>query len=492
MSVDTVKAPKRTRPSKPRPSAEPRATVKMDHASVAERSARGKAARSHAPLESHAAFTPAADRPDPVDLLERQAQTRVKELVPIRYGRMLVSPFSFYRGAAAIMAADLAATPRSGLTAQVCGDAHISNFGLFASPERHLMFDVNDFDETLPGPWEWDVKRLAASLTIAGRENGFSRKHRDAVVGAAVRSYREAMRQFAAMPNVAVWYASLDAESALKQLRSTYGKKATKRTKRELAKARTHDNMRAFSKLTQEVGGEPRIISDPPLIVPVAELFPDATAQQIMGAVDEFLTGYRRTLETDRRVLLEEYRFVDLARKVVGVGSVGTRTWIALFLGRNEQDPLFLQVKEAQASVLEEHVGRSTYATHGERVIAGQHLMQAASDIFLGWRALRNAVDGAEYDMYVRQLKDWKGSAEIERMPPAGMSFYGQLCAWTLARAHARSGDEVAIAAYLGGGETFDRAITEYAELYADQNELDYKRLADAARSGRVEVQSGL
>jgi uncharacterized protein (DUF2252 family) len=464
----------------------------VPHLTVAERVARGKAARSEVPRSSHAAFEPMIDRPDPIALLERQAESRVPELVPIRYGRMLVSPFAFYRGAALIMASDLAATPRSRLTVQVCGDAHLANFGVFGSPERRLIFDVNDFDETLPGPWEWDVKRLATSLEVAGRDRGFSRKQRALIVTRAARRYRDAMRRFAGESNLAVWYARLDVEEQLARVRTGFREAQVKRTEKNIAKARARDSMSAFSKLTKPVDGEPRIISDPPLVVPVEELFPEATAAQMMDVVADFVRGYRLSLQSDRRALLEQYRFVHVARKVVGVGSVGTRAWIALFLGRDGEDPLFLQIKEAQPSVLEEFVGASRHANHGERVVAGQHLMQAASDIFLGWRRLANPVEGIERDFYVRQLKDWKGSAEIDTMPPDSMAVYGEMCASTLARAHARSGDRVAIAAYLGAGDRFDRAVTSFAETYADQNERDYEALVDAVETGRVHAASGL
>jgi uncharacterized protein (DUF2252 family) len=464
----------------------------VSHLSVAERVARGKAARAAVPRAAHAGFGADSDRPDPIALLEGQAESRVAELVPIRYGRMLVSPFAFYRGAALVMASDLAATPRSGLPVQACGDAHLSNFGVFASPERRLMFDVNDFDETLPGPWEWDVKRLAASLAVAGRENGFSRKQRAVIVRDTVSRYREAMREFARMTNLGVWYARLDIEDELAQVQGQFKAKRVKQAEKNLAKARGRDSMKAFSKLTHVVDGEPRIISDPPLIMPVAEVFPEATATALTDLVREFVRGYRRSLQTDRRVLLEQYRFVQLARKVVGVGSVGTRAWIALFLGLDGQDPLFLQVKEAEASVLEEFAGKSGYKNHGERVIAGQHLMQATSDIFLGWRRMNNPIEGVERDFYVRQLKDWKGSAEIETMPPKNMKLYGQLCGWTLGRAHARSGDRVAIAAYLGAGDSFDRAIVEFSEEYADQNERDYNALVEAVKTGRITAETGL
>jgi uncharacterized protein (DUF2252 family) len=464
----------------------------VQHLSRDERAALGKKARAEVPRSRHAEFDPSPDRPDPIALLEGQAESRVAELVPIRYGRMLVSPFAFYRGAARVMASDLARSPTSGIRVQLCGDAHLSNFGVFASPERRLMFDLNDFDETLPGPWEWDVKRLAASMVVAGRDNGYSRKQRDAIVRDTVGQYRTAMREFAAEPNLAVWYARFDIEAGLHRLRSKAQAKQIRRTEHNLAKARTRDSMREFSKLTVEVDGERRIISDPPLIVPVEELFPEVTAKQLTDTVAEFIRGYRRSLQTDRRALLEQYRFVHLARKVVGVGSVGTRAWIALFLGVDGQDPLFLQVKEASASVLEEFLGRSGYASAGERVVAGQHIMQASSDIFLGWRRLRNPLEGTERDFYVRQLKDWKGSAEIDGMPAESMAGYGRICGWTLARAHARSGDRVAIASYLGSSDAFDRAIAAFSEAYADRNEADYDLLDQAERAGRISAQIGL
>jgi uncharacterized protein (DUF2252 family) len=467
-------------------------TDRVQHLPRAERVAIGKSARADVPRSRHAEFDPPPDRPDPIAVLQEQAATRVPELVPIRYGRMLVSPFAFYRGAARIMASDLAQSPTSGIRVQLCGDAHLSNFGVFASPERRLMFDLNDFDETLPGPWEWDVKRLAASIVVAGRDNGYSRKQRDAIVRETVGQYRTAMRDFAAEPNMAVWYARFDIETEIGRLRSTVQAKQIRRTEHNLAKARTRDSMRAFAKLTTEVDGERRIISDPPLIVPVEELFPEVSATQLTDTVAEFIRGYRRSLQTDRRALLEQYRFVHLARKVVGVGSVGTRAWIALFLGVDNQDPLFLQVKEASASVLEEFLGKSQYASAGERVVAGQHVMQATSDIFLGWRRLKNPLEGTERDFYVRQLKDWKGSAELDGMPAESMAAYGRMCGWTLARAHARSGDRVAIAAYLGSSDAFDRAIVAFSEAYADRNEADYDLLDQAEQAGRINAQIGL
>jgi uncharacterized protein (DUF2252 family) len=460
----------------------------VPHLTVAERVARGKAARAEVPRASHAAFEPAVRRADPVELLERQAETRVPELVPVRHGRMLVSPFTFYRGAAMIMAGDLASSPRSGLNVQCCGDAHLSNFGVFASPERRLVFDLNDFDETLPGPWEWDVKRLAVSMLIAARSNDFPSKDQDKIVLRTVEAYRTAMAGFAAMKNLDVWYAHLEIETALAQFGSQLKPRGVKKTEKMLAKARTKDSMAAFSKLTRVVDGEARIVSEPPFIVPIDDLVQGSARDELFDGLRELLHSYRNTLEHDRRVLLEEFHLADFARKVVGVGSVGTRAWIALLLGRDDGDPLFLQMKEAEASVLEEFLAPSEFENHGERVVTGQRLMQASSDIFLGWLHVKKGVDGQSRDFYARQLKDWKGSAEIEQMVPAGLAAYGRLCGWTLARAHARSGDRIAIASYLGKGDAFDRAILEFSDSYAEQNERDYKALAAAVESGRVPV----
>ncbi len=462
----------------------------VQHLTRAERVARGKAARAEVPLDAHGVLAPTEPRPDPVELLGRQAATRVPELVPIRYGRMLVSPFAFYRGAALVMASDLAATPRSGLHVQLCGDAHLSNFGVFGSPERHLLFDLNDFDETLPGPFEWDVKRLAASLEIAARDNGFKPKRRREIVLSAGRGYRQAMREFAGMTNLAVWYAHVDIDEVMQKYRSMLEPSRAKLTEQMLAKARARDAMHAFEKLTTVVDGQPRIVSDPPLVVPVSELLGD-DFERFFGQLQVLLRSYRRTLQSDRRHLLEQFRMVDMARKVVGVGSVGTRAWIVLLQGIDSGDPLFLQAKEAQASVLEEFAGTSNYVNHGERVVAGQHLMQASSDIFLGWQR-SHGLDGVTRDYYVRQLRDWKGSVTPEQMVPSGMSVYARLCGWTLARAHARSGDRVAIAAYLGRKETFDQAIADFAAAYADLNERDQRALQGAADSGGVEVLPGV
>jgi uncharacterized protein (DUF2252 family) len=459
----------------------------------AERAARGKAARAAVPRERHAEFDPPSDRPDPIALLEEQAKTRVPELVPVRWGRMMVSPFTYYRGAALPMASDLATTPISGLAVQACGDAHLSNFGIFGSAERRLLFDVNDFDETLPGPWEWDVKRLAASLEVAGRDNGLLPKQRRDIILAGVSRYRQAMREFAGMTNLDVWYARADMTEVRAQFDVQLQARQRKMLDEGLAKARTRDSTQELGKLTKMVDGRPRIISDPPLLVPIDELIPAETDRaDLEGQLTGLIAKYQRTLETDRRYLLQQYEFCDMARKVVGVGSVGTRCWIVLMLGRDETDPLFLQVKEAEASVLSRFVGVSKYANQGQRVVAGQRLMQAASDIFLGWQRIESGLDEKPRDFYVRQLRDWKFSIEIGQLRPEGLQLYAGLCGWTLARAHARSGDRIAIAAYLGGSDVFDKAIARFATAYADQNERDYQELTDAVKSGRVTAELGL
>ena len=459
----------------------------VEHLSRADRVARGKDARVVTPLESNAEFSPGPGR-DPVGLLLGQAASRVPDLVPIRHGRMLVSPFTFYRGAALPMAADLATTPASGLRVQLCGDAHLSNFGAFASPERRLVFDVNDFDETLPGPFEWDVKRLAASLAVAGRASGFPAKVRRKIALAAAERYRTAMREFAEQPFMEVWYAHLDIEPVLKQVRSQVKAKRYKLAEKLLAKAHTADSMKAVDKLTTVVDGQRRIISTPPTIVPIEELFADMQADALYELLHTVVGKYRRTLQSDRRHLLEQFAMVQVARKVVGVGSVGTRAWIVLMEADNGVEPLFLQAKEAQVSVLAEYAGRSQYNNQGERVVAGQHLMQAQSDLFLGWARVPNPIDGVDRDFYVRQLKDWKFSVPIEILLPQGMGMYARLCGWTLARAHARSGDRIALAAYLGGSDKFDQAIADFAETYADQNERDYAALQAAVKDGKAEA----
>ena len=464
----------------------------LPHLTVEERTARGKAARAEVPRASHGVFEPPSNRADPVELLEQQAKTRVPELVPIRYGRMLVSPFTFYRGAARIMAHDLAATPRSGLTVQCCGDAHLSNFGVFASPDRRLVFDINDFDETHPGPWEWDVKRLAASMLIAARDNGYPVKDQQQIVLDTVAQYRTAMREFAGQTNLQVWYARLEIESLLQERSAELEPRAVKQTEKALAKARSRDSMTAFSKLCQSSNGSVRIIDQSPLIVPIDALALDQSRAAILEELHGLIRVYRESLEFDRRSLLEQFNLVDFARKVVGVGSVGTRAWIALFLGRDNDDPLLLQIKEAESSVLEEFLGPSEFKNHGERVVTGQRLMQASSDIFLGWLHVPSGLDGQARDFYARQLKDWKGSAEIDQMVAPGMTIYGRLCGWTLARAHARSGDRIAIASYLGKGDAFDRAILDFSQAYSEQNDRDYQALVDAVKSGRITAQTGL
>jgi uncharacterized protein (DUF2252 family) len=468
----------------------PRAKV-VPHYTLAERAERGRAARAQVPRSVHGEWAPASDRRHPVELLEEQAATRVPELVPIRYGRMLTSPFAFFRGGAYLMASDLAPVPRTGLNAQLCGDAHLSNFGGYAAPDRTLVFSLNDFDETLPGPFEWDVKRLLASFAVAGRELGLDAVQRRRILLSTARNYRTATASFATMSNLEVWYSRLDVDEIARVWASRASLKQQKRFGQTVAKARTKDSMRAFSKLTRLVDGEPRIVGDPPLLVPLEELVPESEHHAIDEAAREIIRAYRRTLPRDRRKLLERYRYVHAARKVVGVGSVGTRAWIMLLLGRDGGDPLFLQFKEAQRSVLEPFLAKSEFGQCGQRVVEGQRLMQSASDILLGWERIAG-LDGVVRDFYIRQLWDAKGSAVVETMDPSALELYGEICAWTLARAHARSGDAVAIASYLGKGDTFDRALAAFSEAYADQNERDFGALEAAVASGRVEATSGL
>ena len=470
----------------------PPAERPVPHPTVSGRAAAGRAARKQVPRSSHSELQVAAER-DPIALLEEQARSRVAELVPVRYGRMLVSPFAFFRGAAAVMAHDLAPTPRAGFSAQLSGDAHLANFGGFASPERDLVFDLNDFDETLPGPFEWDVKRLATSFEVAARHRNFGSTERTGAVLGAVGTYRRAMRQFAVMGDLDVWYSRLDARSIEEELRAAHDRKLEKTLRGTAAKALTHDRMRALDKLTEEVDGEPRLVSDPPLIVPLRELVgsqddPGQLESQIRAAY----RGYRKTLPRDRRALLEGFRYADLAEKVVGVGSVGTRCWVLLLLGRDERDPLFLQIKEAEASVLEPLLGRSRFANRGQRVVEGQRLMQAASDIFLGWVRTDGDLDGGPRDFYVRQLWDGKSSVDVETILPHGLTAYAAACGWTLARAHARSGDRIAIAAYLGKSDRFERAIAAFASAYADLNEKDHQALVQAVTTGRITATEGV
>ncbi|MFL5832557.1 MAG: DUF2252 domain-containing protein [Solirubrobacterales bacterium] len=446
----------------------------------------GRAVRRQVPRSSHDGWE-SQDR-DPLAILAAQDDSRVSELVPLRYGRMLASPFAFYRGAAAVMAADLARAPATGLQAQLCGDAHLSNFGVFSAPDRRLVFDCNDFDETLPGPFEWDLKRLAASVVVAARERGLGRRRRSEAVLGTVGGYRRAMRRFASLGQLDVWYARIDAEPAIDRLRSQVGAGRFQQIERGLEKARSKDSRRALRKLTEERDGKLRIISDPPLITPVEELTDRGDVESQLEAI---LATYGESLSADRRHLLDSYRSVHAARKVVGVGSVGTRAWIVLLEGRAGGDPLFLQAKEAGRSVLEAHLGAGPYRHHGRRVVEGQRLMQVDSDIFLGWLRVTWADETAR-DYYVRQLWDWKLGAEVELMSPARVTVYGTLCGWTLARAHARSGDRVAIAAYLGSGKAFERALAVFAETYADQNERDHAAVEEAARSGRVAAERGV
>ena len=478
-------------PSRPFASAWRRARLSVD-----ERVERGKTARRDAPRSTHGAWAPASDRPDIVALLEEQAASRVPDLVPIRYGRMSVSPFTFYRGAARIMAADLAGTPTSGVTVQLCGDAHLSNFGLFGTPERQLVFDINDFDETLPGPWEWDVKRLAASLEIAGRDRGFAAADRRAIVRAGAAEYRASLRRAARMGTLEAWYEALEVGDLLDALRDEarvggVEKRDVRAAAKDVAKARTRDSTRVFAKRATEQGGELRIRPEPPLIVPIEDLvLPDSEWEGTDVLIKDLLRSYSETLMHHHHPL-EEYRYVHAARKVVGVGSVGTRCYILLLLGRDDDDPLFLQVKEAQASVLEPYLGASQYTHHGERVVAGQRLMQFASDLFLGWQRIPG-FDGVTRDYYLRQLHDWKGSVDVDTLRVAGAAVYAKFCGAALARAHARWGDRIAIASYLGKGDVFDRAIADFAVRYADQSERDYATFMHAIASGRLESQPGL
>ena len=490
------------------------AVSKVAHPSLDERRAKGKQAAERTSPASHSGWHPAADRPDPVALLEEQDLTREADLVPVRHGRMAVSPFTFYRGGARIMAADLASTPVAGLDAQLCGDAHLSNFGLFASPERRLLFDLNDFDETLPGPFEWDVKRMAASFTIAGRNNGFSKADVRAATQASVTAYREAMAEFAKMPTMDIWYAHLDEDELMAAIRSAVagtkieakGKKGKKGKKEEeqeklarqaekragkvAAKAHTRDSLQALSKLAEVVDGQYRIVSQPPVIVPARDLAATygLSPNEVVPVIHDQFRAYRATLQPDRRHLLERFEIVDAARKVVGVGSVGTRAFIVLLQGRDAQDPLFLQIKEATSSVLEAHLPKSRYGQHGARVVHGQRMMQAASDIYLGWT---KGLDVNRH-FYWRQLRDMKGSIEVEALLPPGLTFYARTCGWTLARAHARSGDPVALAAYLGASDAFDKSITDFSHRYADQNEQDYEDFVKAIRSGRLQAVEGV
>jgi uncharacterized protein (DUF2252 family) len=459
------------------------------HPTVRERATVGKVARRAVPREQHAAVS--GEPLDAVAVLGADDHRRVPELLPIRYGRMLASPFAFFRGAAAVMAADLAEVPNSGLRAQLCGDAHLSNFGVYATPERRLVFDVNDFDETLPGPFEWDVKRLAASLALAGRGNGHKRSDRQKTLLATVGTYRSAMREFAEMGNLAVWYASLDIERALADLAPRTTATDRRRTRAALERARSRDSRDALRKLTRLENGQARFIHAPPLIVPLADLLSEVDAGQMRMSLLEILESYRDTLVEDRRSLLDQFQLVDIARKVVGVGSVGTRAWVLLLIGRDDKDPLVLQAKEARESVLEPYCGPSAYSNAGHRVVAGQRLVQASSDIFLGWHR-GEGIDGQVRDFYVRQLRDGKASADIEGMGPRRLTLYGELCAWTLARAHARSGDRLAIAAYLGKSDAFDHAIAEFAESYADRTEQQHRQLQDAVETGAVAATRGV
>ncbi len=458
--------------------------------SVQERRELGRLIRKQVPRSTAASWEPAADRSDPVDLLERQAAVREPSLVPLRYGRMLASPFAFYRGGALLMAADLACFPRSGLTVQLCGDAHLANFGVYAAPDRRLVFSLNDFDETLPGPFEWDVARLVASFQIAGRHRGFDRSTCADIVSTVVKSYRHAMHDFAAMPTLDVWYNRLNVDEIPDRFGVGATVQARKRFAQQIRKAETKNSLRALAKLTRVVDGKRTFRRDPPTLVPIEDLVPVEDLHRVHESVVGIIASFRSSLTPDRQRLLDKYRYVHFARKVVGVGSVGTRAWVLLMVGRDDDDPLLLQFKEAQASVLEEFLGASEFGTHGERIVAGQHLMQAASDILLGWHR-GVGIDGIERDFFVRQLWDAKGSADLEVMNAGSLRIYGAVCGSTLARAHARSGDPAAIAGYLGTTGAFDRAMAAFAERYANQNERDYAAVHEAVTAGRLVAMDG-
>ncbi len=463
---------------------------KREEKTVDERRALGREARKLAPRASHGSWSPAPDRPDPLALLRGQDDDRMADLVPIRWGRMSASPFAFYRGSAILMAADLAPLPRTGLTVQLCGDAHLSNFGMYGSPERELLFDVNDFDETLPGPFEWDLKRLAASFVLASRNNGFDEEVARETALAAARSYREHMTAFAEMNELDVWYSHIVADELLDMARGSQAAKAAskravdkrlKLAEKTFTKARSRDSLQAAGKLTEVVDGSRRIVDQPPLVMHLPELDQN---EAIAGLFHQ----YKATLEDDRRELLDRFEAVDMARKVVGVGSVGTRCIIVLLLGRDSDDPLFLQVKEAGPSVLEPFLGRSKFIHGGHRVVAGQRLTQAASDIFLGWMTGKPA--GRQF--YWRQLRDMKGSIETELLKAPGLEILATLCGWTLARGHARSGHRIAIASYLGVSDRFDQGIADFARVYADQAEKDYEALLKAIKTGKIKAETGI
>jgi hypothetical protein len=463
----------------------------MRHSTPEERAEFGRSERTRVPRSTHGEWKASERRTDPLEILALQAITRVPDLVPIRYGRMAVSPFTFFRGAAAVMASDLAQTERTGLSVQLCGDAHLSNFGGFASPERDLIFDVNDFDETLPGPFEWDLKRLVASLEVAGRGRGFDEVTRRASVAQASSSYRSAILQFAGMRDLDIWSLHLDEAAVLERWGEQAGRKRLENFRRQVTKAKSKDHVAALAKLTTEVDGQLRFIDNPPLMMPAESLFSDVYAKQTVGHLYDSLTQYRTTLSGDRQRLLDKYEFVDLARKVVGVGSVGTRCWVALFVGRDNNDPLFLQIKEAEAAVTEAFLGTSEYPQHGQRVVEGQRLMQGASDIFLGWDRF-TADDGITREFYIRQLWDWKFSVDVDTMAPDIFGIYAEMCGWTLARAHARSGDAIAIGAYLGKSDRFDRALCDFACSYAEQNERDFESMSKAIADGRIDAVTGV
>lgn len=460
----------------------------------ADRAARGRAARVGLPRGALADPGPRGPGADPVALLVDQGTSRVTELLPLRYGRMAASAFGFYRGSALIMAHDLAAGPGgvrgSGLVVQLCGDAHLANFGLYASPERHLLFDVNDFDETAPGPFEWDVQRLVASVELAARHTGVADGARQALVAGTARTYREAVRELAARRTIEVWYAHPDVERLVEEYARPVGKRAVHQVRGAVGKAMRRDHLSALNRLTTVRDGERRFVSDPPLLVTVDDLLSAAEAATFTAGMHDLLRHYRRTLPSDRRQLLDRYRLVDVARKVVGVGSVGTRAFVLLMQGDDTDDSLVLQAKEAGPSVLDQARGLTRRGQHGRRVVEGQRLMQSASDMLLGWQRT-TGVDAVAHDFYVRQLRDWKGSVTVDTMRPEGLAAYARVCAWTLARAHARSGDRVAVAAYLGTGDRADQAFAEFATAYADRAEADHALLVAAVADGRVPAEAG-
>jgi uncharacterized protein (DUF2252 family) len=448
----------------------------------------GKSLREQAPRRSHADWSPAADRPDPISLLQAQDKTRLQHLVPIKYGRMLESPFAFLRGSATVMAADLAGTPVSGIDAILCGDAHLSNFGVFATPERKLVFDINDFDEVYPGPWEWDLKRLAASAVVAGRENGFKEKKCRQLAVVVSQFYRKAMGRFAQERILDVWYYHVEAEKVL-DVFDQHSKQGAKSAGKMIKKARRKTHTQTMEKLTEYVDGRRQIINDPPLLVRLRDFISGEQKEQLSEQdIEKMWSEYLGSLPEERRILLSRFRPADSALRVGGVGSVGTVCTIVLLEGSAEDDALILQQKEAGQSVLETHLGKQVYVNPAQRVVVGQRLMQASSDIFLGWnQGLRTS-----NHYYWRQLKDMKGSVEVADLDETGLATYLGVCSVCLARAHARTSDAAKIDGYLGKNDSFDEAIADFAMAYADQTERDYQALEQAVKSGRLAAEKGI